>query len=214
MVTKTIDQLQEEYNEKAFGESMLAAYEDGPYFEKVSRGDKDDVKKIVRKIRNDIEDVLKDDGIKFYKPHLLVRVLLGFDLAPAIQQIWNTRLWQVLGICHCEDGNIQGLCDRLTEKFSSELGDYKILSMRTSPALYDCFKLKFGWKNQKDVYFLLVDKKLDSELQKAQKEIGEQLKAAKKDGKPVTEGAKCKDCDDPECDGEECKDDKKKKKEE
>jgi len=83
-----------------------------------------------------------------------------------IQQVLQTRLWQVIGVVHVEDANINSLCNQLTEKFAETLGEYKIISLKSIPTIHDAFKTHFGWKDQRKSYFLLVDRKLDSELAK------------------------------------------------
>lgn len=185
VVQKTPEQIQTDFAESAIDEAVLAAYEDGPVFEAVERSDKNEVKKIVRKLREKIKDELNDMDVLFYQPKLVARILTGLipytsaNLPAAIQQIWSTRLWQVLGICHAEEGNIGKLANKLTEKFKDELGDYKVLQFQCAPALYDIFKMKFGWKNQKNCYFLLIDRKIPDDL----KDLNQKLASAVKEEK-------------------------------
>lgn len=188
VVHKTTEEMQEEYNESVIGDAILQAYEDGPMFEKVDQSDKGDIKKIVRKIRPGIEKALKKDNKYFYKPNVVARIIVGGITAPvggaasvasALQQIWTTRLWQVLGICHCEDGNIKDICDNLTKEFAEDLGDYKVLYATCVPTVVDAFKNKFHWKNTRNTYFLLVDKKVPSEVKAAIKEFNSEVDKAK-----------------------------------
>lgn len=179
VVTETVEQRQEQYAEEVMNEALLKAYDDGPIFEAVKRSDKNDVKKIVGSLRGKIKSDLEDDHVKFYKPNLVARCLFGWltgDWAAAIQQIWTTRLWQVLGICHCEEGNIKSRVDALNEKYKEELGEYKVVYGGAIPAIADLFRAKFNWKNQKGTYFLLVDKKFPSEITEMQKKIEEAMK--------------------------------------
>ena len=176
VVEKTVDELQEEYIESVIGDQLLAAYENGPIFESVSRSDKDDVKKIVQELRPKIKDALYDAKITFYKPNLVARALTGAltftgvggifagNAGAALHQIWSTRLWQVLGICIIEAGNIQEVVDTLNNKFKDSLGEYKVLQLKTVGTLTDVFRVKFNWKNDKNAYFLLIDKKIPKEL--------------------------------------------------
>ena len=158
--------------ESAIDDAFLEALENGPLFEAVDRSDKKEVKKIVADIRRDIKEACDSEGVSFYKPALVARLLTsaipGVNAmagAPSSwQQVFSTRLWQVLGICHIESGNVTTLQKSLTEKFKDRLGDYKILLVKTTPGLHDVFKVKFNWKNNKGAYFMLVDKKLDSEI--------------------------------------------------
>lgn len=178
--------------ESAIDDALLSALENGPLFEAVDRSDKKEVKRIVSEIRKDIKKACENEGVSFYKPALVARLLTTLIPAAAAltpagaargvaivagtamsgatisswQQVFTTRLWQVLGICHIESGNVTALQNALTEKFKEQLGDYKILLVRTTPSLHDAFKVKFNWKNNKGTYFMLVDKKLDSEIKK------------------------------------------------
>ena len=90
------------------------------------------------------------------------------NLPAALQQIWTTRLWQVIGICHMEEGNIGEVTKMLTEKYKDELGEYKILYVKAIPALLDALKTKFNWKNSKGAYFLLVDRTIPKDIKEFQ----------------------------------------------
>lgn len=191
VVHKTTEEMQEEFVEAAIGDAILQSYEDGPLFEKVSRSDKNDVKKIVRKIRSGVARACKNDNVHFYQPNLVARILVGgitspvggaSHLAAGLTQIFSTRLWQVLGICHAEDGNIKTICDNLTQKFADDLGDYKVLYVKAPMTIFDVFKTHFGWKDNRGAFFLLVDTKIPSEIRAAAKEINDQLTKSKSEG--------------------------------
>ena len=173
VIHKSNEELQQEYVENAVDNAMLEAYENGPVFEAVDRADKNDVKSIVKNIRSSIGKYLKtQQKIPFYKPNLVIRILTS-PIAPsngaaAIQQIWSTRLWQVLGIINVEEGNIKTITKDLTDNYKNDLGEYKILAVAAIPSIHDLFKTKFNWKNSKGSYFLLVDKKVPSELKEMQ----------------------------------------------
>ena len=168
--------------ESAVDEALLEAYEDGPYFESVNRADKDDVKKIVKSLRPKIEKMMDKSKVKFYKPNLVARALTGIlipepmNLSAWIDQIWKTRLWQVLGVMIVEEGNIKDLTDKMTQLYADELGEYKILYANAPMAFVDMFRLKFGWKNTKKCYFIMVDKKMDKEVTAAIKEMEKAIK--------------------------------------
>lgn len=89
-------------------------------------------------------------------------------IAGAINQIWKTRLWQVIGIVNLESGNISSVTKELTAKYAEDLDGYKILAAQAVPTIRDIFKNKFGWKNQKKTYFILVDKKIPEDLKTVQ----------------------------------------------
>lgn len=207
VVQKTPQQLQEEYTESVVCQAMLESYEDGPFFEKVDRHDKSDVKKIVRDLRKKVDNALYEQGVKFYKPNAVIKLLaaaaktagvgvvaasghivaagvaggIALKKSQTLQQLWNTRLWQVLGICHSEQGNIGKLCDGLTEKFKEELGEYKVLYVKANRTLYDVFKDHFGWKDQRGAYFLLIDKKIPSEIRQAVNELNDAIQKENND---------------------------------
>lgn len=189
VIHKTPEEMQAEFTEAAIGDVILQSYEDGPLYEKVSKADKGDIKKIVRKIRPGVAKACKADNAKFYQPNLIVRTLTGLltmnagnHLVAAIDQIWSTRLWQVLGVCHAEDGNIKEICNNLTSTFADDLGDYKVLYVQAQPTIYDALKSKFNWKNNRNVFFLLVDTKIPSEIRSAVKDLNSELAKAKSEG--------------------------------
>lgn len=201
VVHKTTEEMQAEFTEAAIGDVILQSYEDGPLFEKVSRTDKHDVKKIVRKIRSGVARACKNDNVHFYQPNLVARILVGAITTPVgggshliagLEQIFATRLWQVLGICHAEDGNIKTICDNLTEKFADELGDYKVLYVKAPMTIFDAFKTHFGWKDNRGAFFLLVDTKIPSEIRSAAKELNNELLKAKSEGSDKSEDDKDK----------------------
>lgn len=182
IVEKSTERKQQEFAESAIDDALLESYENGPIFEAVDRSDKKEVKKIVSSIRKSIKDNLRDQNVTFYHPKLIIRLLTGIipvaqtNLLAGFQQIWTTRLWQVVGICHLESGNIKTLSKLLNDTYKDELGEYKFLFASAVPALYDAFKLKFGWKNTKGAYFILIDKKMPVELKEFQADVSDALK--------------------------------------
>lgn len=91
-----------------------------------------------------------------------------------IASFWKERMWQIIGICNIESGNVSTLTKKLNEEFKEDLEGYKILAVKFPAGIIDVFKKKFGWKNHKNTYMLLVDKKLPTEL-KEMKEIKESV---------------------------------------
>lgn len=187
VVQKTTEELQKEYTESILEKAMLEAYEDGPIFEKVSRGDKDDVKGIVRAIRGKVKKQLKGEKIHFYEPHAFLRILTtpipvvgALNASAGFQQVWTNRLWQVVGIVHAEEGNIKELVAKLNTSLKEDLGEYKVIESKTVAALYDIFKTRLNWKNRNEAYFLIVDKKLPSDLKATQNEMADALDDASK----------------------------------
>jgi hypothetical protein len=203
--TKSIDELQTEYAESIIDNAILEAFETGPYFEKVERSDKDEVVKIVKSLRSKIASNAKEDGLHFTSPSAISRILTGIGISVAgtalglatggagqvvakavtatgnsittagLNQVWTKRLWQVVGVIHIEEGNIKDKINALNNKYKDELGNYKLLYSPTSPTIVELFVNKFNWKNDKKVYFIVVDKKLPSELKEFQKIISDGL---------------------------------------
>lgn len=158
-IGESIHDKQNEFIENA----ILDAMESGPLFESLKRDDKSDVKEIVKKLRPEIYDYLKSEKIKFYKPSKLVSLFI--NPPRLINQLFNERLWQNLGVMVTDD--VDTMIKKLNNKFKSELGDYKIVYYRTPASIVDIFRVKFNFKNFKDTYMLLVDKKFPSDLKKA-----------------------------------------------
>lgn len=181
VVEKSEEELQKEYTESVLENALLEAYENGPIFEAVDRSDKKEVKKIVGSLRSKVASFLKENKISFYKPQLVIRALLAPNAA--IDQIWSNRLWQVLGIVNAEPGVVKDLADKLTAEYKDILGDYKIIPAKAIATLTDVFRTKFNWKNRNGAYFLIVDKKLPSDLKAAQSEIVD----ARSEGSPKKE---------------------------
>lgn len=201
VVHEDINQKQDEFVESAIEQAILEAYENGPIFEAVDRSDKDEVKKIVKSLRPKMKDALSENKVNFRNCHVIASVIAsavftglatagagagivsGFAYGAtlgAVTKFWDKRLWQIVGIIYIEEGNVKEVIDELNEKFKNELGEYKFLETKVHPSLFDYFKLKFGWKNVKDTYMLLIDKKLPKEIKDMQKEIDEAIKEAEK----------------------------------
>lgn len=214
IVHKTTEELQAEFTETAIGDAILNSIENGPIFEAVKRSDKNEVKDIVAKIRDNMSDDLYDMKIKFYKPNLIARILSTIITAPisvlmpsayvtsavsTFNQFWYNRLWQIVGVVLIEDGNISTLSDHLNQQYKSELGDYKLLYQKTSSSLADIFRKKFNWKNNLESYFILVDKKLPIELKQLETMAEKEFKASengdKKDDGKIKKEAKSKEED-------------------
>ena len=191
--TKSTEELQREFTENAIDEAIYTSMINGPIFEAVAADDKDKVKGIIKKLVKKVEDFAKDDGLTFYKPAKVIRLIAAFkpsffrlQFSTADNGInangsatmglnnaswWNTRFWQVLGALCIEDDNIGDYTNKLTKEFSEDLGEYKIIAVKMPKTVFDIFRVKFNWKNRKNSYFLLVDKKLNSEIKKAIKEL-------------------------------------------
>ena len=169
IVEKSAADLQAEFTENAIYESYI----NGPYFERVARTDKDEVKEIVKSLKSKIAATCKGKNAKFYQPNKFVRWFISGEW-------WNTRLWQILGVILIEEHNVDEIAKELTEKFKDELGEYKILPAKTPWSFLDLFRTKLNWKNEWEAYFLLIDRKLDNEIKK---KIKEDKKEDKKESK-------------------------------
>lgn len=207
IVTKSVEELQEEFTENAIMEAVLASYEDGPMFESVTRKDKKEVKAIVRKIRKNIKNDLASSKIKMGEPNYVLKVILSAagiaiaasasaalgisglttNVASAVSFAWTNelkiRLWQSIGTINIEEGNIKDITDALNKKYANDLGDYKVLAVKVVPSIADIIANHFGWKNSKKTYFLTVDAKVDTEWDKIQEEAVKAINENKKDEK-------------------------------
>lgn len=192
VLTESAEQKQARLIEESVGNSIVEALENGPLFEAVDREDKEDVKAIVKKLRNKLSKHLQSEGVFFRVPNVWAQVIVGgiltpvggigaYDFARGLNTMISTRMWQILGLCHMESGNITELTKSLTEKFKEELGDYKVLATPTYPSIADMWRQKFGWKNQKNTYMLLVDRKLPSEIKKLQEELAKEAEKIAKE---------------------------------
>lgn len=173
----------EELVESATDKVLMDLFENGAIYEAVDRSDKDAVKEIVADLRSKVMKSLRKNKVSNYEPNKIIRILVGILGTASIGGLggitvfWSQRLWQIICVCHCEEGNIDGVVKELNETYKNDLGEYKFLAARTLPTLHDLFCTKFNWKNTKQTYFLLVDKKLPSELKKFQKAAEEAIKA-------------------------------------
>ena len=168
-VESTMADEQAEVTENAIVES----YDNGPYVEKVDRSDKDEVKEITKNIRTKVGKYVRDEGYKFIPRKVI--------------DVWSAYMWQTLGNVYIEAANINKLCDAMNEEFKEELGEYKIIPVACLWRLVDMLRVKFNWKNTCFVYALLVDKKMNSELKKLDKqgkaEQKEKIEEAQKEEK-------------------------------
>lgn len=179
IVETSINDQQTEFVENA----VLEAMESGPMFEAVKRDDKDAVKEIVKKLRPEIADYLHDEKVKFYKPSKLASLFI--NQSRLVIQLFNERLWQNVGVVIIDDA--ADIVKKLNDKFAEELGDYKIVFYHTPASIVDLFKTKFGLKNFKNTYMLLIDKKFPSDLKKA---IDDDNKESKSDDSSKDEDKK------------------------
>lgn len=166
--------------------AILESFENGPLFEKVERSDKDEVKDIVAKIRKNISKAVHEEDVEFRTPSVWGDILTGAFLyngtvPRAFQTIWSMRLWQIIGAVYVEDGKVDKLCEVVTDKFSKELGGYKIIPVKTYKSVADMFRTSFGWKDQRSIYFIIVDKKLPAEIKEMQKKLEAEVEKAKED---------------------------------
>lgn len=212
VVHESVEDQQYAYVENAVAEAILEAYDNGPIFEAVDRSDKNTVKKIVKELRTKLKSALDKDKIDFRNTKAITTILANAGLGAGMNAIrgaaagaagaavgaiggaiggavsaslsfWNTRMWQIVGVMNIEDANVKEVFDDLNEKFKDDLGDYKLLYVKTIGNVFDLFRNKFGWKNHRNTYFVLVDKKVPSEIKKMQEEISKELKEKENDSK-------------------------------
>jgi len=175
IVESTTEQDQEEFTEAAVAEAIYNSIISGPMFERVDKSDKKDIKDIVEKIKDDFKKFMKNNDIPFRESKIWSRLIVGaitmpigvesLIFSPAAVRALQARLWQVIGICDTEEGNISKLVDDANEKFKDELGEYKILYIKTTQSVKDMFITHFGWKDARQCYMIVVDKKIPSELE-------------------------------------------------
>ena len=186
-----LDELQESYIESVIGDQLLAAYEDGPYFEAVKREDKTEVKSLVKEIRSRMPELCKKYNVSFKPPKTFLRLLTNVSATITTSETskdnvadkvtwWTTRFWQVLGVIYTENANIKTIIEKMNEDLSDVLGEYKILYSMSMSGLYDLWNNKFGWKNRNQTFFLIVDKSLPKELKEIQNDM---VSAVKKENK-------------------------------
>ena len=183
---KTTADLQREFTENAIAEAQYESMISGPMFEAVDRSDKKLIKSIIKNIRGKVADFADKDNVVFYKPAVFLRTF--FNHIDDDINMTTIYLWQVLGGIILEEGNIQDYVKRLTEEFAEELGDYKILAVRVHPTTADNIRNK--GKNLRKVFFLLIDKKLNSEIKNAIAKL--ETKSDEKDDKNCKDKSKCK----------------------
>ena len=108
--------------------------------------------------------------------------------AGGISTFWGKRLWQIVGVVNIEGGNVQDVQKLLNDKFADELGEYKVLFTKTPSNLIDIISNKFGWKNKKETYFILIDKKLPAELKQLDNAVEKGLKQGASTRQNIKEG--------------------------
>ena len=106
----------------------------------------------------------------------------------AVRTFWGERLWQIVGVVNIEDGNVRDVQKLLNEKFADELDGYKILFSSHAPTLIDAIVNKFGWKNKRATYFVLIDKKLPAELKQFNDAIKDGLEQDGESDENIKEG--------------------------
>ena len=113
---------------------------------------------------------------------------LGTGGIAAVKTFWGERLWQIVGVVNVEDGNVRDVQKLLNDKFADELGGYKVLFSSHAPNLIDIIINKFGWKNRRSTYFVLIDKKLPAELKQFNDAIKDGLERDGNADKNIKEG--------------------------
>lgn len=192
-VSVTLEARQEAYTEACIADAIYNSIINGPVFEAVESSDKNDVKSIITKISKDVEAAVIKAGNKFSKPQLLVRYLLTGGLTGRELKVngtgkityqtrtwWNTRLWSILGVLYCEPDDEAAVVETLNTLFAKELGDYKIKSVTVNAGILELFRNKFGYKNVRKGYWLLIDKPT---AKPSVKELETAIKSAADDGK-------------------------------
>lgn len=171
VIPKSIEGRQQEFIENAIYEAMIS----GPMFEAVDRMDKKLIKSIIKDLRDKVYKFATSDKVVFYKPAVFLRTLFN---ATGDNSFYTMYLWQVLGGIVLESGNIQSYVKKLNEEFAEELGDYKILAIRVDQTIVDLFRSASYGKSMRKAFFLVIDRKLTSEIKDA---VANMCKAAAND---------------------------------
>lgn len=183
---KTVQTRQNEYVESAMDDAYFEAMCSGPIFEAVERADKEEVKALVEDIREDVIKFVNKQKFKMYKPNTIGRLISGLllsplDLVAAIAQIWNNRLWQVVGVVLVDEGNVGNLKKVINDEFKEKLGVYNIIMNPAPLAFLDVFRTRFNWKNSYKPFFVIIDKRMPAEIKSATKAADEQYLEANKE---------------------------------
>lgn len=192
VMTESVEDKQKAFAESAMEDAInsafVEAYTSGPIFEAVERKDKNDVKKLVDDLGDDIKKFFQDQKYKVSKLKVWGRSFLQAGIAAplyAIVEAWQVRMWQIVGVTFVEQTNRNNIAKLATDKFKDQLGDYKILLVPAPLIWTDMFMTKFNWKNTLTPYFIIIDKKIPAEINSKTKESDEAYQELKKEGKPV-----------------------------
>lgn len=109
---------------------------------------------------------------------------------------WRKYIWQIVGVVHVNPNRISKLMTSLNDKFKEELGEYKLIPVKTSKSFYDALKTKFGWNNDLAVYTIIIDDEMPAEfkaIEKIEVSTKDLKKGAPKEEKDPKESKKNKE---------------------
>ena len=164
--------------ESVISDAIYESAMDGAIYESVKKDDKDDIKKICKKLTDPFKKYIKGLKLEYTEPKELTKILIGIltNVYSPNFHWWNNRLWQMVGLISCEEANIKSIIDKFNEEHSDELGEYKLIYTKTH-SIRLWLQTKLNWKNNYKTYLIIVDKKLPFEIKKGLEDLD---KVAKK----------------------------------
>lgn len=121
IVQESVETLQERFTEEVINEAIFESYNNGPYFEAVTRDDKVAVKEIVDKIKAKIK---QDGGYKGDKYNLFPVWKHGQFTWLYKQSKITRKSWQIVGTFIAHPNELPDAIEYYNKKFKDILGDY------------------------------------------------------------------------------------------
>lgn len=159
VVEESVEDKYNNYMEEAM-DNAFVEFAEGPLFESLNREDQEEIKKVIKNIKESIYDFAEEAGYKMYKPNMFLRSL--FDAKNNVVYMdakAATYSAQIVGMSIMPPKDVDAFGKALNNKYKDDLNGYKIYLLQSSYSLLDNLSKK-RLKGEKAVgaYLVFIDK--------------------------------------------------------
>ena len=159
VVEESVEDQYNEYMESAM-DNAFVEFAEGPLFESLNREDQEEIKKVIKNVKDSIYDFAEEAGYKMYKPNMFLRSL--FDNKNNVVYMSAkaaTYSAQIVGMSLMPPKDVDAFEKALNNKYKDELNGYKIYLLQSSYSYTDLLsKKRLRGEKGMGAYLVFIDK--------------------------------------------------------
>lgn len=159
VVEESVEDQYNEYMESAM-DNAFVEFAEGPLFESLNREDQEEIKKVIKNVKDSIYDFAEEAGYKMYKPNMFLRSL--FDNKNNVVYMSAkaaTYSAQIVGMALMPPKDVDAFEKALNNKYKDDLNGYKIYLLQSSYSYTDLLsKKRLRGEKGMGAYLVFIDK--------------------------------------------------------